>query len=87
MLELLAEDDVLRKRLGAAAAAFAGREHDVGRAADLYLDAVEDVAGGPAVREALLGEVARAAHEVGIDAYDPELAEVAVRMREVGLGH
>ena len=73
--------------MGAAAAEYARREHDLDRVADLYLAALEEVAGGPAVRDAVLGEVARAAHEVGMDAYDPDLAEVAGRMREVGLGH
>ena len=72
--------------MGAAAAEYARREHDLGRTADLYLAAVEDVAGGPAVRDALLGEVAPAAHDVGMDAYEPDLTDVARRMREVGLG-
>jgi hypothetical protein len=31
--------------------------------------------------------VARSAHEVGYDAYDPDLGEIARRLREVGLGH
>ena len=87
VLELLAGDDGVRERMGAAAAEYALREHDLGRTADLYLDAVEEVAGGPLVRDTLLGEVARAAHEVGMDVSDPGLTEVAGRMRDVGLGH
>lgn len=86
-LERLAEDDGLRERMGAAAAEYARSEHDLGRVADLYVAALEEVAGGPAVRDAVLGEVAKAAHEVGLTAYDKELGEVAAAAREVGLGH
>lgn len=86
-LERLAADDGLRERMGAAAAEFARREHDLGRVADLYLVALEDMAGGPAVRDAVLGDVARAAYDVGMTAYDRELAEVARASREVGIGH
>ena len=35
--------------------------------ADLYVAALEEAAGGPAVREELLREVARGAAEVGLD--------------------
>ena len=49
------------------------------------LEANEEVAGRPAVRDAVLDDVAHAAHEVGIGVYDPELTEVAGRAREVGL--
>ncbi len=73
--------------MGAAAAEYARREHDLDRVADLYVAALEEVAGGPAVRDAVLGDVARAAHEVGMSAYDRELAEVAEASREVGLGY
>jgi glycosyltransferase involved in cell wall biosynthesis len=86
-LELLADDDDLRRRLGASAAAYVRREHGLGRVADLYIAALEEAAGGPAVREAVLGEVARAAHEVGLSTENPDLAAVAARAREVGLGH
>ena len=84
-LELLAEDDALRRRLGAAAHEYVGREHELERVADLYLAALEEFGGGAAVREAVLGEVARAAHEVGLSG-DAELADVADGAREVGLG-
>jgi glycosyltransferase involved in cell wall biosynthesis len=87
ILERLAEDDDLRKTMGAAAAQYARREHDRDRVADLYVVALEEVAGGPAVRDAVLVDVARSAHEVGMSAYDRELAEVAEASREVGLGH
>jgi hypothetical protein len=87
ILELLAEDEGLRERMGLAAAEYARREHDLDRTADLYVAAIEEVVGGPAVRDAVLGDVARAAHEVGMDVYDAELPEVAARLREVGFGH
>ena len=86
-LELLAEDDSLRERMGAAASEYVRREHDLGHVADLYVAALEEAAGGPAVRDAVLGDVARAANEVGLNQGDSELSEVAARSREVGLGH
>jgi hypothetical protein len=87
VLELLARDDGLRERMGGAAADYAHREHDLDRVADLYVAALEEVAGGAAVRDAVLGDVARAAHDVGIGVSDPELAELGGRAREVGLGY
>jgi glycosyltransferase involved in cell wall biosynthesis len=86
IIERLAEDGVLRKQMGAAASEYARREHDLDQVADLYLAVLEEVAGGPAVRDALLGEVARSAYEVGIGARDQELSEVSDRLREVGIG-
>jgi hypothetical protein len=83
-LERLAGDDGLRKRMGAAAADYTRREHDLDHVADLYVAALEEAAGGRTVRDTVLGEVARSAHEVGMTAYDPELTEVATRFREVG---
>ena len=87
MLELLAEDNGVRERMGAAASEYARREHDLDRVADLYLAALEDVTGGSAVRDGVLGDVARSAYEVGMVAYDSDLTEVAERAQEVGLGH
>jgi glycosyltransferase involved in cell wall biosynthesis len=86
VLERLAEDDGLRRQMSAAASEYVSREHDLERVADLYLTAIEEGAGGPAVRDAVLNDVARAAHEVGIEMNDPELTEIAARSREVGLG-
>jgi glycosyltransferase involved in cell wall biosynthesis len=85
-LELLAEDGDIRARMGAAASEYARREHDLVRVADLYVDALEEGAGGTAVRDAVLRDVATAAREVGLGMNDPELREVADRAREVGLG-
>jgi glycosyltransferase involved in cell wall biosynthesis len=87
MLERLAEDDDLRKPMGAAAAEYARREHDLDHVADLYVAALEAVAGWPAVRDSVLGDVARAAHDVGMSAFDRNLTEVARASREVGIGN
>jgi glycosyltransferase involved in cell wall biosynthesis len=86
MLELLGRDPDLRAKMGEAGRATARRDHDVGRVADLYVTALEEAAGGDAVREAVVGEVARAAEEVGLQANGPALTEVAERLREVGSG-
>jgi glycosyltransferase involved in cell wall biosynthesis len=85
-LELLAADEGLRGRMGAAAAEYARREHSLDRVADGYVAALEEVAGGEAVRDAILGDVARAAHDVGMSSGDPDLSEVGARSREVGIG-
>jgi glycosyltransferase involved in cell wall biosynthesis len=87
VVELLAKNDGLRKRIGEEASAYARREHDVDRVAELYHAALAEVAGGPAVRDAVLGEIARAAHEVGIGVADSDLAVIGERAHEVGLGY
>jgi glycosyltransferase involved in cell wall biosynthesis len=86
ILERLAEDGELRNRMSTAAVEYVRREHDLDRVADLYVEAIEEVAGWPAVRDAALSDLAKAAHEVGIGVYDPELTEIAAASREVGLG-
>jgi glycosyltransferase involved in cell wall biosynthesis len=85
-LELLARDPGLRARMGGAGLTAARRDHDVGLVADSYAAALEESAGGRAVVEAVVGEVARAAEEVGVSANGPALTEVAERLREVGFG-
>jgi glycosyltransferase involved in cell wall biosynthesis len=82
----LAEDGNLRGGLGARARAYIEREHRLGLAAERYVAALEEAAGGEAVLDAVLGEVAAAAGEVGIGPNDPELRELARRAREVGVG-
>ena len=77
-----AEDPARRESFSQAARAYAEREHELGRVADLYVAALEEAAGGPAVREALLREVAARAAEVELD--DPD--RVAAALREDGLG-
>jgi glycosyltransferase involved in cell wall biosynthesis len=87
VLEVLAGDEIVRMRMSAAASAYVKRDHDLERVADLYLAAVEEGAGGPAVRDSVVLDVARAANEVGIGRNDPQLAEIAARFHEVGLGN
>jgi glycosyltransferase involved in cell wall biosynthesis len=87
VLELLAGDEIVRMRMSAAAFAYVKREHDLERVADLYLAAVEEGAGGAVVRDSVVLDVARAANEVGIGRNDPQLAEIAARFHEVGLGN
>jgi glycosyltransferase involved in cell wall biosynthesis len=86
VLVKLAEGDELRRSLGARAREYVQREHALELAADRYAAALEEAAGGRAVVDAVLGDVATAAHEVGIDPYGPELSEVGRSAREVGLG-
>src|SRR5206468_2647061 len=81
-LELLASEPDVVRSMGAAARALAEREHRLDRVADLYAAALEEAAGGGAVREAVLREVAGAAAGVGLT----ETAELGERLREVGLG-
>jgi glycosyltransferase involved in cell wall biosynthesis len=84
-LELLASRADVREAMGAAARALAAREHDVGRVAELYVAALEQAAGGEAVRDGVLRETARAAAEVGIDADSEEALTIARRLAEVEL--
>ena len=67
--------------MGAAARSLAEQEHEVGHVADLYYAALEEAAGGGDVNAAVLGEVARAAAEVGLD----DLKTVARRLDEAEL--
>jgi glycosyltransferase involved in cell wall biosynthesis len=82
----LGEDDDLRQSLAARAREYVGREHALERVAERYLEALEHAAGGEAVADAVLGDVARAAQELGIDPYGPELSKVGRSAGEVGLG-
>jgi glycosyltransferase involved in cell wall biosynthesis len=82
----LAATEPARSTMSAAAAAYVRREHDLDRVADAYAAALEEAAGGSAVRDAVLGEIAQAAADVGLSADDPEAAEVARRLHEASLG-
>jgi len=75
-------DENVRAMMGAAARDLVEREHRLDRVAEAYAAALEELAGGAAVQQAVLHEVAEAAAEVGIT----DTAEVAARLREVGLG-
>jgi glycosyltransferase involved in cell wall biosynthesis len=85
-LERLLGDDGARRSMGDAALELARTEHDVERVAELYVMALEEAAGGQAVRDAVTREVAEAAAEVGIGPDDPEAKELAARLREAKLG-
>ena len=85
-LELLASRVDVRAAMGESAADLARREHDVGRAAELYVAALETAAGGRAVDHAVLREVSEAAADVGISAETAEAREIARRLAEVELG-
>ena len=85
-LELLARDESARGAMSAAALDLVRREHDLDRTAELYVAALEQAAGGEAVADAVLGDVARAAADVGIEAGSAEAAELARRLAEVELG-
>jgi glycosyltransferase involved in cell wall biosynthesis len=67
--------------LGARALDYVRREHDLGRAADGYVRALETAAGGEAVADAVLLRVAEAAAEVGLD----DTTVLAERLREIGI--
>ncbi len=81
-LELLAASPSVRDALGAAARAYVEREHALERVAELYAEAIELSAGGEAVADAVLAELAGAAAAVGLD----DTTELAERLREVGVG-
>jgi glycosyltransferase involved in cell wall biosynthesis len=85
-LMLLAERRDVQEAMGAAARAYVTEEHDLGRVADLYVAAIEEAVGGAAVRDSVLAEVAAAAHDVGLEAGNPELGRVATRAVDLGLG-
>jgi hypothetical protein len=72
--------------MGKAAREYVRREHDLDRVADAYAAALEEAAGGEAVRDEVLGEVAAAAADVGIGPESEEAAEIARLLNEVRLG-
>ena len=78
-LELAADH---REELGAAARAYVEREHALPKVADAYVSALEVAAGGDAVEDAVLWRVAEAAAEAGVT----DMAQLALRLREVGIG-
>jgi glycosyltransferase involved in cell wall biosynthesis len=84
-LELLVANAAVRSDLGTAARELARTVHRLDRVADLYVAALEEVTGGAAVEDAVLGDVARAASDVGIDPDAPEAAALARRLTEVEL--
>ena len=81
-LELLAASPAARAALGAAAREYVRREHDLERVAERNVEAVELAAGGEAVADSVLAEIAAAAADVGLD----DTSELADRLREVRVG-
>lgn len=85
-LELLVSSEAARSAMGAAAREYVAREHDLERVAEAYAAALEEAAGGPAVRDAVLREISQAAAEVGIAADSPAADELVRRLAEVPIG-
>jgi len=82
LLDELCANEALRDRMGANARARAEGEHGLGRVAELYAAALEEAAGGAAVRDAVVAEVAEAAAGTGLEPGSQELQELAGRLRE-----
>jgi glycosyltransferase involved in cell wall biosynthesis len=85
-LELLASNDRARTAMGDSARAYVAAEHDLERSAEMYVAALEEAAGAEVVKDAVVGEVAEAAAQVGIVEEGEEAAEIARLLNEVRLG-
>ena len=71
-------DPNVRAKMGAAARELVEREHRLDRIAEAYAAALEGLAGGAAVQEAVLRDVAQAAAETGItDTSELDLARTS----------
>jgi hypothetical protein len=84
-LELLAASEVTQRAMGDAARRYVAREHDLHQVAEGYASALEEAAGGAAVGDAVVADVARAAAEIGIEPGTPFAAELGGRLDELGL--
>ena len=82
-LDLVVSREDVRSALGEAALAYVRRVHDVEHVAEAYVELLELAAGGEAVTNAVLGELAQAAATVGLDVSSPELDALARRVREL----
>ena len=85
-LERLVADPDARASMAGSARVYAEAEHGLERVAELYAAAVEEAAGGAAVRDAVVAEVAAAAADVGIAPASREAEELGVRLREARIG-
>jgi len=85
VLETLSTRADVRGSMGVAAREYVLREHALERIADLYAAALEEAAGGEALRDAVVAEVAEAAAEVGIEPGSAEAADIGARLREAGI--
>jgi len=84
-LELLASSEATQLAMSEAAREYVEREHDLDHVAEDYVAALEEAAGGTVVADNVVGEVAQAAAEIGIEPGTPFAAELAGRLDEVGL--
>ncbi len=84
-LELLASSEATQHAMSDAAQEYVRGEHDLGRAAEDYVAALEEAAGGAMVTDAVVDQVAQAAAEIGIEPGTPFATELAGRLDEVGL--
>jgi glycosyltransferase involved in cell wall biosynthesis len=85
-LELLSTRPDVRQAMGEAALELARTTHALDRVADLYVAAFEQAAGGAVVSDEVLGDVSRAAADVGIEPGSADAREIAARLAEVELG-
>jgi glycosyltransferase involved in cell wall biosynthesis len=84
-LELLASSEATQRAMSDAALTYVREEHELGTAAERYVAALEEGAGGPIVADAVVEEVARAAAEIGIEPGTPFATELAGQLDELGL--
>jgi glycosyltransferase involved in cell wall biosynthesis len=84
-LELLASSEPTQLAMSDAAREYVRGEHDLAHVAEEYVAALEEAAGGTIVADAVVGEVARAAADIGIEPGTETAAELAVRLDELGL--
>ncbi len=84
-LELLASSEPTQRAMSDAARGYVGREHELGRVAERYAAALEEAAGGHAVVDAVVAEVARAAAEIGVEPGGTVAQELTERLDELGL--
>jgi len=84
-LDALASDVELRQAMRRAALEYVRTEHDLERVAEQYASALEWTAGGEAVTDRSLGEIAQAAADVGLSPDSTEVGEVVGALRETGI--
>ncbi len=85
-LELLAGDPGAARADGSGGSRVRAQRARARPLADLYAAALEEAAGGVAVENAVVGEFARAADEVGLEAQSEELSHLADALRSLRRG-
>jgi hypothetical protein len=81
----LAGNPERRAQMSAAASRYADDDLAVAHVAEQYRRALVDVAGGGSLRANVVGEIAPAAAAVGLGGTGVGIAEIAARLREVGI--